>query len=166
MGLDIATGGLVGRLYDARITNSYNTADICGKVSVGGLVGSFSFSELHCCYSTGYIQGEQYVGGLIGSASATGYKKLTIHHSFAKGRVDGEDKASLAGLANTKARSYLNLLQAYFQKRRRQHGDRYNESLSRFLPRLRQPYVSSVAKGKLVVQKGITAFAQRVYNEG
>ncbi len=113
-GLDVAVGGLVGRLYDAKINYCYSTADVCGKQSVGGLVGGFSFSELVNCYSTGHIQGEDYIGGLIGTASATSHKRLTIKNSFFKGKVD-ERCNFKAGLANTKAMQYLNVTNSFFQ---------------------------------------------------
>ena len=64
-------GGLVGRLSgtNAKIYNSYSTADVLGDHTVGGLVGTAWGHSISNSYSIGKVSGTARTGGLIGQKS-------------------------------------------------------------------------------------------------
>ncbi len=65
-------GGIVGRLYDGTITNSYSHANINASNAGGGIGGKLRYQSgtqiLENVYSTGAITGTNQVGGLVGDA--------------------------------------------------------------------------------------------------
>lgn len=69
-------GGLVGRLDDGRIVESYATGNVSGRDGIGGLVGvlGVNFVEIRDSYSTGavtYITNVNGLGGIIGNIATT-----------------------------------------------------------------------------------------------
>jgi len=79
LGVDVAinsdyssgnVGGLVGRDYNATITNCYATGPVSGgsMANVGGLIGYSESTTITNCYATGNVNGggTAHVGGLIG----------------------------------------------------------------------------------------------------
>ncbi len=68
-------GGLVGRVQDSTIKNSYSNATVKGQQHVGGLVGHALKVTIQDAYSAGPVVAEgnnqacRYIGGLIGHTS-------------------------------------------------------------------------------------------------
>ncbi|QAT42761.1 S-layer homology domain-containing protein [Aminipila luticellarii] len=106
LGVDIAinsnyyiasVGGLVGRNYNAKITNCYATGSVTGGAyaNVGGLLGYSESTTTINCYSTSSINGggSASVGGLIG-----GNYGDTIANCYATGDVFGGRPSNVGGL--------------------------------------------------------------------
>ncbi|MFH1251347.1 MAG: GLUG motif-containing protein [bacterium] len=85
-------GGLVGRNYNATLSNSYSTCSVDGGSYIGGLVGHNYSSTISNSYATGSVIGNSQVGGLLG-VNAT---SSTVSNSYATGSVAGTER--LGGL--------------------------------------------------------------------
>ncbi|MHC1722385.1 MAG: S-layer homology domain-containing protein [Aminipila sp.] len=106
LGVDIAiyssyssgyVGGLVGRDYNATITNCYAIGPVTGGpyANVGGLLGYSESDTIKNCYATGTINGggSSYVGGLVGGDYGD-----TITNCYATGDVIGKNSSNVGGL--------------------------------------------------------------------
>jgi hypothetical protein len=96
-------GGLVGYMYDVRISDCYSSADVTGVEYAGGLVGRGSFSRIMQCYASGDVAAsEDLAGGIIGSINSHGSPgpyDAHVDNSFACGVVTcpGENVGGLVG---------------------------------------------------------------------
>ncbi|HOO33995.1 MAG TPA: GLUG motif-containing protein, partial [Thermotogota bacterium] len=88
-------GGLLGRLYEGNISNSYTTVEVIGYEtaglgtpdfpdSLGGLCGRADFSTISIAYSTGTVTGYESLGGLCGFIELS-----TISDAYTTGKVSG-----------------------------------------------------------------------------
>lgn len=79
------TGGLVGKVKQSIIENSYSTGDVYGQYDVGGLVGYLDEgSTIYSSYATGDVKGTSFnVGGLLGYAG-----NAHVFGSYATGSAD------------------------------------------------------------------------------
>ena len=77
-------GGLVGENWDSSITNSYATGNVVGGSDVGGLVSHNSGGRVMNSYATSSVSGDDHVGGLAGN-----HYGGTIRNSYATGDVVG-----------------------------------------------------------------------------
>lgn len=64
-----AVGGLIGKVYDAAIDQSFSTSKVTGVNDVGGLAGNIDKIDLDNVYATGAVSGSNNVGGLVGYAN-------------------------------------------------------------------------------------------------
>ena len=81
-------GGLVGVNTDARIRQSFATAEVtCDGNNAGGLVGFNSLSTVRNSYATGPVSGADGVGGLVGRNNGV------VNNSYAAGPVRGDGLA-------------------------------------------------------------------------
>jgi hypothetical protein len=64
-------GGLVGRMYNGTVTNSYSTGGATGPSCVGGLVGHNWGGSVSNSYSTASVSGNVLVGGFVGENEGT-----------------------------------------------------------------------------------------------
>lgn len=102
-------GGLVGRLLDSDINQSWARVDVTGASDVGGLVGAAEFVEISAfasglteTYAVGSVTatGTQGVaGGLIGSLTGLGnfYELTNVNNSWASGAVTAPVAGGLVG---------------------------------------------------------------------
>ena len=94
-------GGLIGRAYDAVISNTYSSATVTASGSTaGGLLGdAIGAVTITRSDATGSVTGAGMVGGLIGYAGAGNDSFLTINLSYAKGTVtsSGDYAGGLGG---------------------------------------------------------------------
>ena len=95
------TGGLVGQVMDAELTNIYVTGNINGLDSgsdfprVGGLIGATGGDvTLSKCYASCNLSGVNVVGGLVGCAYMG---NLDISNSFVSGEFEGEAVGGILG---------------------------------------------------------------------
>ena len=85
-------GGLVGSSNAGKITNSYATGKVEGRV-VGGLVGTSYAGKITNSYATGKVEGSDRVGGLLGEAVYKG----EVTNSYATSEVTGVECSSCVG---------------------------------------------------------------------
>ncbi|MEM7243732.1 MAG: hypothetical protein AAF533_00230 [Acidobacteriota bacterium] len=91
-----SAGGLVGRLYDAVLADSYSRAVVSSCTGdAGGLAGTASFSEIHRSHATGTVRGGSRAGGLIAASSTSSFRPLRLLDCFAGGRVLGPSTGGL-----------------------------------------------------------------------
>ena len=112
-GSGVGIGGLVGYLgSNAKVENSYSTADVTGSDSssaIGGLVGSFSENSpsIKNSYSSGNVSGgDFYIGGLVGrddSGSRFGDRSGTVENSFWNVETSGQGWSWWVGELKTTA---------------------------------------------------------------
>ena len=94
-------GGVAGDVYNATITNCYNTGAVNSSSSsysyVGGVVGCAYGATITNCYNTGSVSGSSSnVGGVVGYANSS----LTIANCYNTGSVSGSsDVGGVAGTA-------------------------------------------------------------------
>jgi hypothetical protein len=96
-----AVGGLIGSLYDARVSDCHANVTVKGNTGVGGIVGALAFSRAYKCYSVGEVIGDKRVGGIVGS-SYGGFVEGSYAHvdecfSLAKINAQSEDVGGIAG---------------------------------------------------------------------
>ncbi len=101
----INTGGLVGIVQDANISNVAVDVTVTGRDYVGGVAGWIFESSLANAYSTGNVRGDAYVGGLVGQSGIDDgdFGPTTISESFSTGRVSGGDPGTTGGLIGVDA---------------------------------------------------------------
>ena len=81
-------GGLIGKISDSAISDSYATGTVSGYWAVGGLVGdSFYDSAIGASYATGAVSANTRVGGLVGRSYSS-----TITASYATGAVSANTR--------------------------------------------------------------------------
>ncbi len=89
-------GGLVGRIEETFLEDSYATGDVSGNASIGGLVGSskgYTDSRNTVTgYATGDVTGNRNIGGLVGESD-----NLSTVAGYATGDVSGR-QGSVGGL--------------------------------------------------------------------
>ena len=93
------TGGLVGLVVGATVTDTCASGAVTGTTKVGGLAGSASnLALLDRTCATGAVTGSQQVGGLVGVLGSpdvfTPGHAASIHRSFATGDVTATDPSS------------------------------------------------------------------------
>ncbi|MDR2578281.1 MAG: TonB family protein [Chitinispirillales bacterium] len=88
-------GGVVGRLDNSSVANSYSTGTITGTGQyVGGVAGSvYASSSVTRSYSTASVSGREAVGGVAGYVS-----RSSVTHSYSAGTVSGA-KSGIGGIA-------------------------------------------------------------------
>lgn len=99
------TGGLVGLVSSATVTDACASGAVTGTTKVGGITGAASHPALldRTC-ATGAVTGSQQVGGLVGVLGVTDAPTpgfgATISRSFASGNVTATDlsRAEAGGL--------------------------------------------------------------------
>ncbi len=88
-------GGLVGRVYQGTVTDSYATGAVDGDYDLGGLVGSAYSATITNCYATGAVDGDYDSGGLAGYANS-----CTVTSSYWDTQTT-EQSSSAAGTGRT-----------------------------------------------------------------
>jgi len=91
-------GGLMGRIRDGLVLNSFATGNVSGgSFRVGGLIGIAIGTTVKDSYATGNVIGNRFVGGLVGSMEANSI----INRSHANGTVSGgQEVGGLVGKAS------------------------------------------------------------------
>ncbi len=99
----VTVGGLVGRISDGTITDSYSTADVVGTNEVGGLAGDANNTRVLRSYATGDVAANGarlvFAGGLLGSLSMStlpAANNPSVVDSYAWGTVNDNDIAAVA----------------------------------------------------------------------
>jgi hypothetical protein len=113
-----AVGGLVGRNWQATVSNSYATGTVIARNLVGGLVGYNHWGSVSKSCSRGTVTGRSNVGGLLGwnwggtvsnsysTGSVTGFvvgglvgwnREGTVSNSYSAGSVTGSLVGGLVG---------------------------------------------------------------------
>ena len=87
------TGGAVGELQKATITDSYVTGIVNGKNGVGGFIGDGSGTVTNC-YSTSEVHAIQQAGGFIGNLDGGTYERCG---AFGKVFVTGYGNGGFGG---------------------------------------------------------------------
>ncbi len=89
------TGGVVGSIQSATITNCYNTSSILGNSIAGGVVGIASgTTTISNCYNTGPIFTDSgMVGGVVGYVPASAAVRIT--NCYNVGSVSGASNSSI-----------------------------------------------------------------------
>ena len=80
-------GGLIGKISDSAISDSYATGTVSGYWAVGGLVGDSSDGAISASYATGTVSANIYGGGLVGRSYSS-----TITASYATGTVSANTR--------------------------------------------------------------------------
>ena len=80
-------GGLVGENWEGTVRNSYTTGDVVGGSDVGGLVSHNSYGRVINSYAMSDVAGNSNVGGLAGN-----HFYGTIRNSYATGNVTGDHR--------------------------------------------------------------------------
>ncbi len=87
------TGGLVGYMWEGRISQSFSTSNVTGNESIGGLVGDNTFGWIDNSYARGSVNGYLNVGGLVGLngwQGSWGDYPGYIDDSYSTGLVEGQ----------------------------------------------------------------------------
>jgi filamentous hemagglutinin family protein len=66
-----AVGGIVGKIFDGSIEESFSNSRVTGVNDVGGLAGNVDKIDFDNVYATGAVSGTNNVGGLAGYANNT-----------------------------------------------------------------------------------------------
>ena len=80
-------GGLIGKISDSAISDSYATGTVSGYWAVGGLVGDSSDSAISASYAAGAVSANIYGGGLVGRSYSS-----AISASYATGAVSANTR--------------------------------------------------------------------------
>ncbi len=102
---DSSVGGIVGTLYDASITNSYNKGNVTASGYIGGIAGWGSHNDstaiplIEKCWNSGTLtatsNNSRYAGGIVGVQRD---KNLTIKDCYNTGIISAKGLSGVGGI--------------------------------------------------------------------
>jgi hypothetical protein len=110
-GIGENVGGVVGKIFQSKVIDSYFTGTVDGWNNVGGVVGLVESyrSAIINSYNTGAVRGNDYVGGVAGSTKYDRAEKeqwieedegAIVSNCYSTGAVSGDYSGGVVGNAN------------------------------------------------------------------